>query len=174
MLLTSKPVRRRSFLRIAAGSGALLAANRSLPVFAGPAVVDPSGLTQHDQKTLVRMIQLLFPHEGLSVRVYEEAGEFLAGRHAGNQETLLLLKTGIQILDDDDDRPWIDRPAGEQLARLHEIEQTDFFHFMRHNAIEYLYRDPRVWSMLGYEGPSISFGGYLNRGFDDIDWLPGT
>jgi hypothetical protein len=26
--------------------------------------------------------------------------------------------------------------------------------------------------LLGYEGPSFDKGGYLNRGFNDLDWLP--
>jgi hypothetical protein len=26
--------------------------------------------------------------------------------------------------------------------------------------------------MLGYEGPSFDKGGYLERGFNDLDWLP--
>jgi len=34
-----------------------------------------------------------------------------------------------------------------------------------------LYTDRKVWSELGYEGPSFKFGGYLERGFNDIDWL---
>ena len=29
----------------------------------------------------------------------------------------------------------------------------------------------KVWSELGYAGPSFKFGGYLERGFNDIDWL---
>jgi hypothetical protein len=28
-----------------------------------------------------------------------------------------------------------------------------------------------VWKVLGYEGPSAELGGYINRGFSDIDWL---
>jgi hypothetical protein len=35
-----------------------------------------------------------------------------------------------------------------------------------------LYNDHEVWELLGYEGPSFDQGGYLNRGFDDLDWLP--
>jgi len=35
-----------------------------------------------------------------------------------------------------------------------------------------LYDDREVWNLLGYEGPSYDKGGYLNRGFDDLDWLP--
>jgi hypothetical protein len=29
-----------------------------------------------------------------------------------------------------------------------------------------------VWDLLGYEGPSFDKGGYLHRGFNDLDWLP--
>jgi len=35
-----------------------------------------------------------------------------------------------------------------------------------------LYNQHDVWTKLGYEGPSWEKGGYLERGFNDIDWLP--
>ena len=28
------------------------------------------------------------------------------------------------------------------------------------------------WPLFGEEGSSWEKGGYINRGFDDIDWLP--
>jgi hypothetical protein len=28
-----------------------------------------------------------------------------------------------------------------------------------------------VWPIFGYEGESYSKGGYIKRGFDDIDWI---
>jgi hypothetical protein len=34
------------------------------------------------------------------------------------------------------------------------------------------YNLPAVWKKLGYQGSSWQFGGYLNRGFGDIAWLP--
>jgi hypothetical protein len=37
-----------------------------------------------------------------------------------------------------------------------------------------LYSQPDVWPYFGYEGPSNDKGGYLHRGFDDIDWLDET
>jgi len=37
---------------------------------------------------------------------------------------------------------------------------------------EIVMRDPALWKTLGYQGSSIEHGGYLYRGFDDIDWLP--
>ena len=34
-----------------------------------------------------------------------------------------------------------------------------------------LYNQKEVWPLFGYEGESFSQGGYIDRGFDDIDWL---
>jgi hypothetical protein len=49
---------------------------------------------------------------------------------------------------------------------------TAFFEAVRSKAIVTLYDDHEVWSLLGYEGPSFEHGGYLDRGFDDLSWLP--
>ena len=35
-----------------------------------------------------------------------------------------------------------------------------------------IYSDPQTWKLLGYEGPSFAQGGYIDRGFNDLDWLP--
>ena len=34
-----------------------------------------------------------------------------------------------------------------------------------------LYNQKEIWPIFGYEGESFSQGGYIYRGFDDIDWL---
>ena len=34
-----------------------------------------------------------------------------------------------------------------------------------------LYNQKEIWPIFGYEGESFSQGGYIERGFDDIDWL---
>ena len=55
---------------------------------------------------------------------------------------------------------------------LKRIEGTDFFGFIRRTTVLNLYDDPAVWEALGYEGSSFDKGGYINRGFNDLDWLP--
>jgi hypothetical protein len=35
-----------------------------------------------------------------------------------------------------------------------------------------LYNQKEVWPKFGYEGSSAEHGGYIKRGFADIDWLP--
>jgi hypothetical protein len=43
---------------------------------------------------------------------------------------------------------------------------------VRAEVVTTLYNDTEVWQILGWEGESFSKGGYLERGFDDLDWLP--
>ena len=43
---------------------------------------------------------------------------------------------------------------------------------LRGDMILTLYNNPDVWPKFGYEGASADKGGYINRGFSDIDWLP--
>jgi hypothetical protein len=38
-------------------------------------------------------------------------------------------------------------------------------------ALPAMLNDRTLWAAVGYEGESFSKGGYLRRGFDDLDWL---
>ncbi len=57
------------------------------------------------------------------------------------------------------------------MALLKDIETGDFFQKVRGDLVSGLYNNPEVWKRFGYEGESYSEGGYLERGFNDIDWL---
>ena len=46
------------------------------------------------------------------------------------------------------------------------------FDLIKATTVVALYDNPLVWKAFGYEGPSVHLGGYVNRGFDDLDWLP--
>ncbi|HMH74595.1 MAG TPA: gluconate 2-dehydrogenase subunit 3 family protein, partial [Bradyrhizobium sp.] len=52
------------------------------------------------------------------------------------------------------------------------IEQTDFFKKVRSDLVVSLYNQEELWPKFGYEGSSAEHGGYIKRGFNDIDWLP--
>ena len=43
---------------------------------------------------------------------------------------------------------------------------------MRTATINNLYTNLLVYRFFSFEGSSVEHGGYINRGFDDIDWLP--
>ncbi len=59
-----------------------------------------------------------------------------------------------------------------KLQVMEELQTEPFFGAILNQTIDVLYRNPDVWKLVGYEGSSIEYGGYLNRGFNDIDWLP--
>jgi hypothetical protein len=55
---------------------------------------------------------------------------------------------------------------------LRAVETTAFFQKLRGDLVVSLYNQKEVWPKFGYEGSSFEHGGYLHRGFNDIDWLP--
>ena len=59
-----------------------------------------------------------------------------------------------------------------QTQVLRQIEATPFFKTVRGTSVFVIYNNPDAWAKIGYEGESYSKGGYLTRGFNDIDWLP--
>ena len=75
----------------------------------------------------------------------------------------------------------LDEQAGGDFAGLSDADATKiveqvadgaFFKLVHSTTVVALYDDHQVWELLGYEGPSFDKGGYLGRGFDDLDWLP--
>ncbi|HEY7384332.1 MAG TPA: Twin-arginine translocation pathway signal, partial [Beijerinckiaceae bacterium] len=59
----------------------------------------------------------------------------------------------------------------DRVAILKQIEKGKFFQTIRGGLITGLYNNPELWPKFGYEGPSAELGGYIERGFNDIDWL---
>ena len=66
---------------------------------------------------------------------------------------------------------WLKTPLSKQLELLKGLQGSELFAYLHTRTIESLYRNPQVWKLIGYEGSSVEQGGYLHRGFDDIDWL---
>ena len=103
------------------------------------------------------------------------SGQLLLGGAALTLSPLSLAANTIEALKfqslDPADNAWEAAGAERQLAALRAGQQEAWFGFFRESTIESLYRNPVVWRLVGYEGSSIEYGGYLERGFDDIDWL---
>lgn len=60
----------------------------------------------------------------------------------------------------------------DRVTLLQGIEQTAFFKALRSDLVVSLYNQEELWPKFGYEGSSAEHGGYIKRGFDDINWLP--
>ncbi|RVD73511.1 gluconate 2-dehydrogenase subunit 3 family protein, partial [Mesorhizobium sp. M4A.F.Ca.ET.029.04.2.1] len=59
----------------------------------------------------------------------------------------------------------------QRVALLKDIESSPFFQTVRSGLVVSLYNQKDVWPIFGYEGESFSKGGYIERGFNDIEWL---
>lgn len=59
----------------------------------------------------------------------------------------------------------------QRVKLLRAMESDAFFQAVRGDLVVSLYNQKELWPIFGYEGESASKGGYIKRGFDDIDWL---
>jgi hypothetical protein len=137
-----------------------------------PGGLAPSGSFTAAQRACVKRIAyLMFPYPELGDEPYERAAAGIASLVAGRPDLAGLVAQGVEQLDGGQAGAWIALPEPQQVARLRESEAGPFFKWLYQVAIDRLYNDQRVWSHIGYEGSSFEKGGYLKRGFDDIDWL---
>ena len=82
------------------------------------------------------------------------------------------VSSGSRSLAGKNDKPWLQLTAKRRVAVIQAEYPNQFLALIRWVACEHVLRDTGVWAKLGYQGSSIEYGGYLHRGFDDIDWLP--
>jgi hypothetical protein len=60
----------------------------------------------------------------------------------------------------------------DRVDILRGMEDSAFFQQVRGGLVTGLYNQKAVWPIFGYEGESPSSqGGYIDRGFNDINWL---
>lgn len=118
-------------------------------------------------KALARIAFLLFPHPDLGAEPYARVASGIAADPGAAE----LVGTGLAELDSLGEGDWLDRSEAQQVADLEAIESGAFFQHMLAQTKSRLYNDREVWAFLGYGGSSMEFGGYLDRGLDDIDWL---
>jgi hypothetical protein len=127
----------------------------------------PIGTGPHVAETVTAAARTMYPHAELSDRVYER----VTARIAGDDATAPALEDGVARLDAGG-TPFVDLDADARLEAVRAIEGSPFFELVRSTAVVEVYSDPETWELLGYEGPSFAKGGYIDRGFDDLDWLP--
>ena len=127
-------------------------------------------LSDHERETTLRVARVMYPHDALPEEAYEKVVRAVEAEASGNEGVRATIADGIAALDDP--TPFKELEADEQLAALQQAEGTPYFGLVRATAVVELYDNPLVWKAFGYEGPSVHLGGYVERGFDDLDWLP--
>src|SRR5579859_5346682 len=170
---------RRGFLSGGAATVAAVVATGGTMLEEAQAVpVNGSQSAQTERaRTLVKFARDLFPHYRLDDSFYARAIVPLQEEAAKNPSTRRLLYGGIDQLNRlavaAAGKPYADvADETTRVAIIKKIETGAFFKKAYDDAIVELYDQPEVWSKFGYEGPSSAKGGYLHRGFSDINWLP--
>ena len=138
---------------------------------------DGQALSAPQLKTLVKMARDIYPHDFLGDVYYITAIKPWDKKAAVDAAVKTMLTEGVTRLDADaHDRfkaSYVDVPwEADRVVLLQGIEHTDFFKKIRADMVVSLYNQHELWPKFGYEGSSAEYGGYLNRGFNDIDWLP--
>jgi hypothetical protein len=129
-------------------------------------------LTKEARRTLVRVLRVAFPHPRVPDGPYERTAETIIDQAEQSPWSLAILTQGLRSLHSVASGRFLDLDDAPALAVLRRIETTDFFAFVRRLAVLRLYDDHELWDVLGYQGTSFDKGGYLHRGFNDLDWLP--
>ena len=128
-----------------------------------------AALDPHAAATLTAMARVLYPHDFLDDAPYRRVVEIVATEADAAQHAMLA--DGVAALDKAKGRPFDGLEEKEKLAAVLAIEGSLFFEAMRAATARHLYDDRALWPRFGYEGAASHLGGYIERGFDDIDWI---
>jgi hypothetical protein len=163
---------RRALLSRAVAAGALCVTGAGFIAAPDAAwALEVTTISEHEMATLLQMARDIYPHDRLVDRYYVAA---VKGYDAEDKKQMVA--DGIAALDaaaqaaghaDYASIGWEE----DRVKLLRAMEDTPFFQTVRGGLVTGLYNQKEVWPLFGYEGESYSKGGYVSRGFDDIDWL---
>jgi hypothetical protein len=168
-------VSRRDMLRTAAAAPAVAAMGGQALANGSVALV---AVAEDTFLTLVKMARDLYPHDNIADKYYAGVMQGLDAGAKDDAAAKELLEKGAQLLDGLSERmgfgKYLDNAKEEdRVAVLREVEKQNapFFQKVRGSLITGLYGNAELWPVFGYEGESASKGGYINRGFNDLNWL---
>jgi hypothetical protein len=124
-----------------------------------------------DQMATLQMARDIYPHDQVPDQYYA-----VAVKGYDSEDMKAMVAEGVAALDA------AAQAAGhanyvsvgweeDRVKLLQAMETTPFFQTVRSGLVTGLYNQKEVWPIFGYEGESFSQGGYIERGFNDIDWL---
>jgi hypothetical protein len=151
------------------GTGFLAAGNAAW-------AMETQALEPRVMATLVQLARDIYPHDRFGDDRYATAVKGHDEKAAENDDYKLMIEAGIANLDAkaraEGHQSYLDTGwEKHRVEILRGLESDAFFQTIRGGLVVSLYNQPEVWELLGYEGSSFEQGGYLERGFDDINWL---
>ena len=127
---------------------------------------------------LARAARDIYPHDRLADRYYIAAVLPYDDKAAGDAALKALLEDGVGAAGCRGEASAsaattsASAPRSSACRCCRPWRSRAFFQKLRGDLVVSLYNQKEVWPKLGYEGSSYEHGGYLHRGFNDIDWLP--
>lgn len=125
-------------------------------------------LSDRQGTTLHRLLRVAYPHPSFPDGPYARTAAAIQQTDGSSE----LLPAGLADLDRRAGGDFSSLDDDAATAVVQQIADTPFFALVHSTSVVALYDDHEVWDLLGYEGSSFEKGGYLHRGFDDLDWLP--
>lgn len=165
---------RRSLLKRSGLLMGTLAAGSPLALLA-PSLcwaVELETLNDAQARTLLAFGRTLYPHPKLPDAVYALLVRDLDRTAASDAAQAERLKQGIASLDARAGGKFVDASPDKRLLAARALEGSPFFSWVRGRCITALYDNEMAFAAFGYPGASWPQGGYLVRGFQDLDWLP--
>lgn len=121
--------------------------------------------------TLVQMARDIYPHDKIGDQFYAVAvkGYDTPEAAGGVEDGIAALNAAAQGKGYNSylNVGW----ERDRVSLLRDMEDSPFFQQIRGGLVTGLYNQKAVWPIFGYEGSSFELGGYIDRGFNDINWL---
>jgi hypothetical protein len=172
-----KRLTRRTFLRNAAGvtvgtwfSFGWLGEKGSRFSGSTAFAAEMKSLSSAEAEALLKMTRTLYPHDRLDDSIYQAVVDGIDGEMAGSSSVAQQIKEGLAKLDSEAGGDFAGKDEGARTQAVKALEGTPFFDTVK-GKTSGIYNNPEAWKVLGYEGSSWEKGGYLTRGFNDLDWL---
>jgi len=164
-------VHRRDFLKATTGllTGLVIVGSPLERIAPGRAwAVDLTGFTSSEAATLMAAARTIAPHDKLDDAGYALLIQALDSDAAQDQRTRKIFTEGLRQLGVE----FVKATEADRVAALKKVESSEFFQTMRLKTLQVLYASPIAYAYFGYEGEAFSKGGYVQRGFNDLRWLP--
>lgn len=166
-------VSRRMFLMTTAMAGVTTSA-----MLGGARAGFAATLDEGQDATLLRMVQDIYPHPDLlEVGHYRSIADAVIVAADGDAAAAKGLREGLGRIDAQARDLFgagytaIDDPDAREGV-LRGFQDDAFFQSVRWAAYFGIYNNVEVWPLFGYQGSSLEHGGYIDRGFSDITFVP--
>ncbi|MDU9005608.1 twin-arginine translocation signal domain-containing protein [Sedimentitalea todarodis] len=172
MHIPARDLNRRQLLQRAIAAGGVAVVGTGFIAAPNAAwALEVTTITEHQMATLIQMARDIYPHDKVGDEYY-----VIAVKGYDSEDSKEVVAQGVAKLDElaqaaGADSYLVTKWEDNRVALLKQIEDDAFFQTVRGGLVTGLYNQKAVWSIFGYEGESYSLGGYIDRGFNDINWL---